>query len=91
MAGAAIGYDVHIDNDFLYRARNNSKTTIKITKEGMATIWAKTESRVDVPIDIQFGREYYIRCGIRMGALVGRPVLEIMDNHTGKSEFDVIP
>ncbi|MDR2037644.1 MAG: DUF2846 domain-containing protein [Bacteroidales bacterium] len=90
MAGAAIGYDVYLDDENLFRAKNNSKTTIKVTKEGMNTLRAKTETKVEIPIDIQFGREYYIRCGMKMGAFVGRPDIELVDNHTGITEFEKI-
>ncbi len=91
MAGAAIGYDIYLDNQKVFRAKNKSKTTIKITKEGVDTLSAKTETKVELPINIQFGKEYYIRCGIKMGAFVGRPKLEAVDNQTGKAEFEEIP
>lgn len=91
LAGAAVSYDLYLDNDKVFRASNKSKTTIKITKEGMNTLSAKTETRVEIPIEIQFGKEYYIRCGMKMGALVGRPKIEIVDINTGKSEFEKIP
>jgi hypothetical protein len=41
-----------------------------------------------VPIDVVFGKSYYLRCGIKMGALVGRPTLELVDYQTGKAEFE---
>ncbi|MDR1091003.1 MAG: DUF2846 domain-containing protein [Prevotella sp.] len=91
LAGAAISYDLYLDNDKIFRATNKSKTTIKITKEGMNTLSAKTETKTEIPINIQFGNEYYIRCGMKMGALVGRPKIEVMDSHTGKAEFEKIP
>jgi hypothetical protein len=91
MAGAAIGYDVRLGDEVVYRARNNSKITIPITGAGAAALWAKTESRADLPLDIEPGREYWIRCGMRMGAFVGRPDLEIVDDATGRAEFDKIP
>lgn len=91
MAGAAIGYDVNLDGEKVYRATNKSKTTIWITTAGPHTLSAKTESAAELPLDIQLGREYYIRCGMKMGVMVGRPELEIVDASTGKSEFNNIP
>lgn len=88
--GSMISYDVRLDNVAIYHAKNNSKTTVKITKEGMSILMAKTEKRIEIPIDIQFGHEYYIRCGIKWGVFVGRPKLEIVDKQTGKMEFDII-
>lgn len=56
----------------------------------MNTLWAKTESKVEVPVDFEYGREYYLRCGVKMGAFVGRPTLELVDHTTGKLEFTTI-
>lgn len=91
MAGAAIGYDVNLDGEKVYRATNKSKTTIRITTAGPHTLSAKTESAAELPLDIQLGREYYIRCGMKMGVMVGRPELEVVGASTGKSEFNNIP
>jgi hypothetical protein len=88
MAGAAIGYDIHLEDQVVWRARNKSKATIRLDREGIAALWAKTESRVDLPIDIQLGNEYWVRCGLRMGAFVGRPDLQLMDAATGRAEFE---
>jgi hypothetical protein len=90
MAGAAIGYDIHWGDETIWRAKNNSKATIRLSEAGIAALWAKTESRVDLPLDIQLGHEYYVRCGMKMGAFVGRPELELVDAATGKAEFDAI-
>jgi hypothetical protein len=91
LAGAAIGYDIHLDDQVIWRARNKSKATIRMGKAGIAALWAKTESRIDLPIDIRLGHEYYVRCGVRMGAFVGRPGLELVDAATGRAEFESIP
>ena len=87
MMGAAISYNLYLDDEVIFRVKKKSKTTLKITSEGLKTFWAKTESRAELPVDVQLGQEYYIRCGLGMGAFVGRPRLEIVDNKTGKSEF----
>jgi hypothetical protein len=64
--------------------------TVKIDREGLITLWARTETKTELPIDIRFGNEYYIRCSISMGAFVGRPRLEQVDNKTGKLEIQSI-
>ena len=86
-------FDVYLDNEKIYRAKNNSKSTIKITKEGMKTLKAVFYQYSDeLPIDLQFGNEYYIRCMFgKMEGLVQKPTLEFMDDEKGKLEFDKIP
>ena len=87
MMGMAISYDLHLDDEVVFRVKNKSKTTIRITSEGLKTLWAKTESKTELPVDIRLGREYYIQCGVGMGAFVGRPRLKIVDNEKGKVDF----
>jgi len=90
LVGVAISYDLHLDDEVVFRVKNKSKTTIRVTEEGLKTLWAKTEARVELPIDIQLGQEYYIRCGVEMGVVVGRPFMEIVNNNVGKAQYDKI-
>jgi len=90
LVGAAVAYDVRLDGETVFRAKNKNKATIEVTREGLMMLSAKTETTTEVPIDIQFGREYYVRCKVKMGAIVGRPAIEIVDNATGKAEYDKI-
>jgi hypothetical protein len=89
--GAGMNYDLHLSEWPLCTVANKTKTTIRITREGSYTLWAKTEITKELPLNIQFGNEYYIRCGVGFGVLVGRPTLEYVDPQTGKYEFDQIP
>jgi hypothetical protein len=31
---------------------------------------------------------YYLKCGVKMGAFVGRPKIELVNNKAGKLEFE---
>lgn len=86
--GALVGYDLYLGDSVICRVKNNFKTTIHITKDGLNTLWAKTESKSEVPIDVEIGKSYYLRCGITMGFFVGHPKLELIDSRTGKAEFE---
>lgn len=87
-AGAFVGYDLHLGDSTICRVKNNFKTTLHIKKEGLNTLWVRTESKAEVPIDIEMGRTYYLNCGIRMGIMIGKPVLELVNYSTGKNEFE---
>lgn len=89
-AGALVNYDLHLGDTVICRVNNNWKKTIKIKKDGLNTLWARTEAKDELPIDIKFGNEYYLRCGITMGAFVGHPQLELVDKQSGKAEFQAI-
>jgi len=86
--GALLSYTLHLGDIELCRVKSKSHETVMITKEGPNELWAKTESRTTIPINIEFGKEYYLRCGVSMGIFVGRPTLTLVDNSTGKAEFE---
>jgi hypothetical protein len=86
--GPIISFDIHLGDSVICRVKNNFKTSVKVNKDGLNTLWAKTESKSEVPVDIQLGHQYYLRCSIVMGAFVGRPKLELVDWKTGKAEFE---
>lgn len=88
--GALIGFDVHLGDSVICRAKSNSKYELVITKKGMNSIWAKTETKSEIPIDVQFGREYYIKCSLGMGVMIGHPHLQIVGRARGKTEFNSI-
>ena len=87
LAGFAIGYDVHLNDSVAYRARNGSRLDLRRTKPGPVTVWAKTEAREEVILDLQPGREYYVRCTLGMGAVVGRPKLTWVSPAVGSQEL----
>ena len=88
--GALMDYDIHLGNAVICHAPNNWKTIIKVSTFGTNVIWAKTESKVEIPINLEPGGVYYIRCGVKMGLVVGRPVLKLVDKSIGEVEFSSI-
>jgi hypothetical protein len=88
--GALVNYDLHLGDSVICRVSNRWKTTLKIKKNGIYTLWARTEVKEEIPLTLKFGEEYYVRCSISMGALVGRPKIQLIDNQTGRAEFNSI-
>lgn len=86
--GALVSYDLHLGDSVICRVKNNFKTTIYIKKDGLNSLWSKTEAKSEVPINIKMGKTYYLRCSLKMGAFVGRPYLELVDSKTAKAEFE---
>jgi len=88
--GALVNYDLYLGDSVICRVKNNFCESIMIYKDGLNSLWAKTEAKSEIPINVVFGTIYYVRCGISMGAFVGRPKLEMVDNKIGKTEFNSI-
>ncbi len=87
-AGALLNYDLYLGDSVICRVKNNFKTTLHIKKDGLNTLWARTETKAEVPINIQFGKAYYLRCGVTIGFFVGHPHIELINWKTGTIEFD---
>lgn len=86
--GALVSYMLHLGDTELCRVNVNCQETVMVMPEGPNELWAKTESKLAIPINIEHGKEYYVRCGVSMGLFIGRPTLILVDNRTGKSEFE---
>jgi len=88
--GLIIAYNLHLGDSVIARVQNNFAEEIIITQKGRNTLWARTESRAEVPIDIEYGKAYYLRCKVNMGIMAGRPDLQLVDPATGKVEYNAI-
>lgn len=89
--GFGVNYDLFLGDSAICRVSNNWKQTIKIRKDSYNSLWARTEATHEIPIKVEYGKEYYIRCKVVMGFFVGNPFFEIVDNKTGREEFFSIP
>lgn len=88
--GAALGYDILINDSTLTRTSNNWIETIIFPATGVTTLSAKTESTSSITLNLQPGYHYYIRCGVDLGVLVGRPTLEVVEPTVAKAEIEAI-
>lgn len=89
-AGLLLNYDLYLGDTVICRVTNNHKEKVRIYKDGLNSIWAKTEAKTEIPVDVELGREYYVRCGVEMGFMVGRPSIELVDASIGEGEYHSI-
>lgn len=85
--GPIVSYDLHLDDSKIGRVKNNTYQIIKLSDTGAHELWAKTEAKSSELIKLEKGKKYYLRCSVTMGAFVGHPYLELVDNETGEEEF----
>ena len=50
-------------------------------------LWAKTESKSSVTLDLKPGDVNYVKGTLSVGLLVGRPNLTVVSNEVGASEI----
>lgn len=89
--GWAVEYNLHVNDSTVGRIKNGSKFVVKLRNNGETKIWARTEAREEVVVDIRPGQIYFLRCGVGMGALVGRPQLGFIRPEEGMEEFAATP
>ncbi len=88
--GTIIQYNLHADDSLLCRIKNGSRYLVKLPHTGETKIWARTEGREEISLDIEAGKVYFLRCAVRMGAFVGRPSLTLVDPATGFTEYQLL-
>ena len=80
-------YDVYLNDNVVYRSKNKTKKAIRIDKPGRYEIWGKTESKETLTLDIEMGKDYYVRTFVHMGVAIWRPSIEVVTPEQGKSDW----
>lgn len=88
--GFAVNYKLHIGDSTEQYIHNGSKLALKVYKPGPITLWAKTESRTEVTLDVQPGKVYFLKCSVKFGAIIGRPNLTVLDTAPGLDEYTAL-
>ena len=88
--GALISYDVHIGDTPVFRASVNKSAEVKIYEPGVLKIWGKTETTETLDLNVKMGEDYYVRCEVSYGVMVGRPHIELVHPLTGKGEYNAL-
>lgn len=88
--GALVTYDVYVGDTKVYRSSPGTKAEVKVYDEGNMEIRAKTESKTTIILDLKKGGDYYVRTGVVMGVMVGRPSLDVVDAAKGIREYESV-
>jgi len=87
---ASTPYDVHLNDQVVYRSKNKTKTFVKVDKPGTYEIWGKTESRESITLNVEMGKDYYVKSFLHFGVALWRPSLEQVAPEVGKMEWQSI-
>lgn len=88
--GALLNYTIHLDGKPLFKLYNNSKQVVKVYEEGLHKVRASLETEEIKEVDIKFGEEYFLECGINSGVIIGRPELNFVDKKIGREEYEKV-
>jgi len=85
-AGSAVSFKIH-HNDKIVTTLYNGGYYPYITNSGELELWAETESRASITLDLKPGDTKYVKGGVGVGFMVGRPKLTVVNNETGAKEI----
>ncbi|MCR9182267.1 MAG: hypothetical protein NXH73_05020 [Flavobacteriaceae bacterium] len=88
--GFLVGYKVRYQDSIIGRLRNGEKFEFKTKEFGYREFKAMTENESSIYLNIQPGGEYFVKCAIKAGFLVGVPTMEEKDSYRGRIEYNML-
>tara|TARA_B100001063_G_scaffold223224_1_gene230278 strand:+ start:1110 stop:1562 length:453 start_codon:yes stop_codon:yes gene_type:complete len=89
--GGGVYYDIHANDnnkdEVIGTLRNGGFIEKEMAPTENVEIWAKTESKASVSLDMKPNQTYCVKGGVGIGFLVGRPNLEIVDKTLCEKEI----
>ncbi|MDO7844881.1 hypothetical protein Q5H92_00820 [Hymenobacter sp. M29] len=87
LGATALTYDVRLNDSVVYQARFGSRSIIRLTKPGAVTLWTENGGK-PLTLEVEPGKEYYLRCGLQGSTFKPRPWLSFVSTRQGRQEYD---
>lgn len=84
--GAAVSYDVKVGETVITTLYNGGYYPY-FAKPGELELWASTEAKSAVTLDVKAGEIYYVKGTVGVGFFVGRPHLIVVPKSVGETEI----
>ena len=84
--GGGVSYDVKVGETVITTLHNGGYVPY-IVKPGEVELWAKTEARAAVTVDVKAGEVFYVKGEVGVGFIVGRPHLRVVAREKGEKEI----
>jgi hypothetical protein len=85
--GFAIFYDVKAGETVVTTLKAGGYFPYVVSAPAEVELWARTEAKSSVTLDVKPGQIYYVKAGTSVGALVGRPRLIVVSADVGEKEI----
>jgi hypothetical protein len=80
-------YSVYVRDVPIWKFRWEKYLAVRIYKEGKTDIWTHTERGSSVPVDIRFGKAYFLKCSVNGSGFVGSGAIRLVEPRTGVKQF----
>lgn len=84
--GGGVSYDVRVGNTVITTLYKGGYFPY-FAKPGELELWAKTEAKSAVTLDVRAGKIYYVKGTVGVGFIVGRPHLMVVPESVGETEI----
>jgi len=84
--GGCVSYDIKVGETVITTLYNGGYYPY-FAKPGEVELWAKTESKSSVTLDVKAGQIYYLKGTVGVGFFVGRPHLMVVSTDIGEREI----
>ncbi len=84
--GGGVSYDVKVGERVITTLYNGGYYPY-FAKPGELELWARTEAKSSVTLDVKPGETYYVKGTVGVGFLVGRPHLIVVQASVGEKEI----
>ncbi len=87
--GSLLYYAIKNDKDSVVgKMKNGEKFILKTKDFGSKNFYGVLETKETININIEKRKEYFVRCGVKIGVAFGRPEINLIENHVGIKEFN---
>jgi hypothetical protein len=86
IVGSAISYEVFAGTEKIGRLLPGGYLSY-FANPGELEIWAKTEAKGSITLDVKAGETQYVKGSLSVGMFVGRPTLMVVDTQVGQTEI----
>ena len=81
-------YEVKLNDSTIYELRKDKPAIVKVQKEGKYILSAKTSKKTEIKLNLEKGRNYFVRCGIYKASFLGSPKVHLVIEDFARPEFE---
>lgn len=87
--GFLLGYNIKTTKDSIIgRMESGGHFDFKTKDFGLHSFYGVLETKASVSINIKKGEEYYVQCKVKSGVVFGRPVINLVENILGRTQYE---
>ena len=87
--GFLLGYNIKTGNDSIIgQMVSGGRFDFKTKDFGLHSFYGVLETKASVSINIKKGEEYYVQCKVKYGIVLGRPVINLVENALGRMQYE---